>query len=170
MDGLKKYMVRVGSLELGIVIFWMLFWLANGLGKVIPGVHIGVKFAEKGGNPFTATLDKMGWGTSLGEFAFYFTAAFELLVGLIFLWALIQFFMRTGSGSASAVDTAGALHQCHHIHRIRLLERRYGEPPGCPFLTHCLLRLRRGIVAGDRRPERVDAGFRQRRQQLAAAR
>ena len=96
MDGLKKYMVRVGSLELGIVIFWMLFWLANGLGKVIPGVHIGVKFAEKGANPFTATLDKMGWGTSLGEFAWYFTAAFELLVGVIFLWALIQFFMRTG--------------------------------------------------------------------------
>ncbi len=100
MDGLKKYMVRVGSLELGVVIFWMLFWLANGLAKVIPGVHIGVKFAEKGDtNFFTVTLDKMGWGTSLGEFAFYFTAAFELLVGVIFLWALIQFFMRTGSAA-----------------------------------------------------------------------
>ena len=97
MDVLRKYMVRVGSLELGIVIFWMLFWLANGLAKVIPGVHIGVKFAEKGDtNPFTVTLDKMGWGTSLGEFAWYFTAAFELLVGVIFLWALVQFFMRTG--------------------------------------------------------------------------
>ena len=97
MDGLRKYMVRIGSLELAIVIFWMLFWLANGLAKVIPGVHIGVKFAEKGDtNPFTVTLDKMGWGTSLGEFAWYFTAAFELLVGVIFLWALVQFLMRTG--------------------------------------------------------------------------
>ena len=100
MGVLKSYLVRVGSLELGIVIFWMLFWLANGLAKVIPGVHIGVKFAEKGDtNFFTVTLDKMGWGTSLGEFAFYFTAAFELLVGVIFLWALIQFFMRTGSAA-----------------------------------------------------------------------
>ena len=142
MDGLKKYMVRVGSLELGVVIFWMLFWLANGLGKVIPGVHIGVKFAEKGGNPFTATLDKMGWGTGLGEFAFYFTAAFELLVGLIFLWALIQFLNAHRPGSASAMDTVGALHQRHHIHRIRLLERRYGDPPGSPILAHRLLRLR----------------------------
>lgn len=97
MDVLRNYMVRVGSLELGIVIFWMLFWLANGLAKVIPGVHIGVKFAEKGDtNPFTVTLEKMGWGTALGEFAWYFTAAFELLVGVIFLWALVQFFMRTG--------------------------------------------------------------------------
>ena len=99
MDGLKKYMVRVGSLELATVIFWMVFWLANGLTKLIPDTHIGVKFAEKGGNPFTATLDKMGWGTSLGEFAWYFTAAFELLVGVIFLWALIQFLMRTGSAA-----------------------------------------------------------------------
>ena len=36
MDGLKKYMVRVGSLELGVVIFWMLFWLANGLARSFP--------------------------------------------------------------------------------------------------------------------------------------
>ncbi len=97
MDGLKSYMVRLGSLELGTVIFWMLFWLANGLAKLIPGTHIGVKFAEKGDmNPFTGTLDKMGWGTGLGEFAFYFTGVVELLVGLIFTWALIQFIMRTG--------------------------------------------------------------------------
>ena len=95
MDGLKSYMVRVGSLELGTVIFWMLFWLANGLAKLIPGVHVGVQFAEKG-NPFTGTLDKMGWGTGLGEFAFYFTGVVELLVGLIFTWVLVQFIMRTG--------------------------------------------------------------------------
>ena len=97
MNGLKNSMVRVGSLELGTVIFWMLFWLANGLAKLIPGIHIGVQFAEKGDvNPFTGTLDKMGWGTGLGEFAFYFTGVVELLVGLIFTWALVQFFMRTG--------------------------------------------------------------------------
>ncbi len=97
MDGLRGYMTRLGSLELGTVIFWMLFWLANGLAKLIPGVHIGVQFAEKGdANPFTGTLDKMGWGTGLGEFAFYFTGVVELLVGLIFTWALIQFIMRTG--------------------------------------------------------------------------
>ena len=48
MNGLKSYMVRLGSLELATVIFWMLFWLANGLAKLIPGVNIGVKFAEKG--------------------------------------------------------------------------------------------------------------------------
>ena len=61
MNGLKNSMVRVGSLELGTVIFWMLFWLANGLAKLIPGIHIGVQFAEKGDvNPFTGTLDKMG--------------------------------------------------------------------------------------------------------------
>ena len=84
MDGLRSYMVRLGSLELATVIFWMLFWLANGLAKLIPGVHIGVKFAEKG-NPFTGALDKMGWGTGLGDFAYYFTGVFELIVGLIFL-------------------------------------------------------------------------------------
>ena len=90
-------MVRLGSLELGTVIFWMLFWLANGLAKLIPGIHIGVRFAEKGdANPFAVTLDKMGWGTNFGDFAFYFTGVVELLVGLIFTWALIQFFMRTG--------------------------------------------------------------------------
>ncbi len=89
-------MVRLGSLELGTVIFWMLFWLANGLAKLIPGANIGVKFAEKGDmNPFAATLDKMGWGTGLGEFALYFTGVVELFVGLIFTWALIQFFMHT---------------------------------------------------------------------------
>ena len=97
MNGLKNSMVRVGSLELATVIFWMLFWLANGLAKLIPGIHIGVKFAEKGDvNPFAGTLDKMGWGTDLGDFAFYFTGVVELLVGLIFTWALVQFFMRTG--------------------------------------------------------------------------
>ena len=100
MNGLKSYMVRLGSLELATVIFWMLFWLANGLAKLIPGVNIGVKFAEKGDvNPFAVTLDKMGWGTGLGDFAFYFTGVVELLVGLIFTWALIQFFMRTGSAA-----------------------------------------------------------------------
>ena len=98
MDVLRSYMVRLGSLELATVIFWMLFWLANGLAKLIPGVHIGVKFAEKG-NPFTGALDKMGWGTGLGDFAYYFTGVFELIVGLIFLWGLIQFIM--GSGSAA---------------------------------------------------------------------
>ena len=98
MDNLRSYMVRLGSLELATVIFWMLFWLANGLAKLIPGVHIGVKFAEKG-NPFTGALDKMGWGTGLGEFAYYFTGVVELIVGLIFLWTLIQFIM--GSGSAA---------------------------------------------------------------------
>ena len=97
MDSLKNSMVRLGSLELGTVIFWMLFWLANGLAKLIPGIHIGVQFAEKGdANPFADTLGKMGWGTDLGDFAFYFTGVVELLVGLIFTWALIQFFMRTG--------------------------------------------------------------------------
>ena len=100
MDGLKNYVVRLGSLELATVIFWMLFWLANGLAKLIPGVHIGVKFAPKGEmNPFAATLDKMGWGTGLGDFAFYFTGVVELLVGLIFTWALIQFIMRSGSNA-----------------------------------------------------------------------
>ena len=100
MDGLRNYAVRLGSLELATVIFWMLFWLANGLAKLIPGVHIGVKFAPKGEmNPFAVTLDKMGWGSGLGDFAFYFTGVVELLVGLIFTWALIQFIM--GSGSAA---------------------------------------------------------------------
>ncbi len=61
-------MVRLGSLEFGTVIFWMLFWLANGLAKLIPGTHVGVKFAEKGDvDPFAVTLDKMGWGTDLGD-------------------------------------------------------------------------------------------------------
>ena len=91
-------MTRLGSLELATVIFWMLFWLANGLAKLIPDVHIGVKFAPKG-NPFTGALDKMGWGTGLGDFAYYFTGVVELIVGLIFLWALIQFFMRSGSAA-----------------------------------------------------------------------
>ena len=100
MNGLKSYMVRLGSLELATVIFWMLFWLANGLAKLIPGVNIGVKFAEKGDvNPFAVTLDKMGWGTGLGDFGFYFTGVVELLVGLIFTWALIQFIMRSGSAA-----------------------------------------------------------------------
>ena len=100
MNGLKGYMVRLGSLELATVIFWMLFWLANGLAKLIPGVNIGVKFAEKGDvNPFAVTLDKMGWGTGLGDFGFYFTGVVELLVGLIFTWALIQFIMRSGSAA-----------------------------------------------------------------------
>ena len=82
MNGLKGYMVRLGSLELATVIFWMLFWLANGLANLIPGVNIGVKFAEKGDvNPFAVTLDKMGWGTGLGDFGFYFTGVVELLVG-----------------------------------------------------------------------------------------
>ncbi|MXZ03148.1 MAG: hypothetical protein F4Y88_05600 [Chloroflexi bacterium] len=80
------------------VIFWMLFWLANGLAKLIPGVHIGVKFADKG-NPFGGALDKMGWGTGLGEFAYYFTGVFELIVGIIFLWTLIQFIMRSGTAA-----------------------------------------------------------------------
>ena len=100
MDRLKNYMVRVGSLELGTVIFWMLFWLANGLAKLIAGTHVGVKFAARGDvNPFEFTLDKMGWGTALGDFAYIFTGIVELIVGLIFLWALIQFFMRTGSAA-----------------------------------------------------------------------
>ena len=98
MDGLRSYMVRLGSLELATVIFWMLFWLANGLAKLIPGVHVGVKFAEKG-NPFGDALDKMGWGTGLGEFAYYFTGVFELIVGIIFLWTLIQFIMRSGTAA-----------------------------------------------------------------------
>ena len=38
----------------------------------------------------------MGWGTALGDFAYIFTGIVELIVGLIFTWALIQFFMRTG--------------------------------------------------------------------------
>lgn len=100
MDGLRNYMVRLGSLELATVIFWMLFWLANGLAKLIPGVNIGIKFAERGDtNPFAATLDKMGWGTGLGDFAYIFTGVVELLVGLIFTWALIQFIMRSGSAA-----------------------------------------------------------------------
>ncbi len=79
------------------MIFWTLFWLANGLAKLIPGVHIGVKFADRGDvNPFAATLDKMGWGTGLGDFAFVFTGVVELLLGLVFAWALVQFLMRTG--------------------------------------------------------------------------
>ena len=48
MDRLNNYIGRVGSLELGTVIFWMFFWLANGLAKLIAGTHIGVKFAARG--------------------------------------------------------------------------------------------------------------------------
>ncbi len=98
MDILRSYMVKLGSLELATVVFWTLFWLANGLAKLIPGVHIGVKFAPKG-NPFTGALDKMGWGTGLGDFAYYFTGVVELIVGLIFLWTLIQFIMNSGSAA-----------------------------------------------------------------------
>jgi hypothetical protein len=91
-------MVRLGSLELATVIFWMLFWLANGLGKLIAGTHVGVKFAARGDvNPFEMTLDKMGWGTALGDFAYIFTGIVELLVGLVFTWALIHFIRRSGS-------------------------------------------------------------------------
>ena len=56
MDRLNNYIGRVGSLELGTVIFWMFFWLANGLAKLIAGTHIGVKFAARGDvNPFEIT-------------------------------------------------------------------------------------------------------------------
>lgn len=95
---MNNVMSKLGSLELITIIFWMLFWLANGLAKLIPGVHIGVKFAPKGDmNPFAGTLDKMGWGTGLGDFAFYFTGVVELLLGIVFLWALIQFIMGSGA-------------------------------------------------------------------------
>ncbi len=97
MYTLRSFACRLGSLELATVIFWMLFWLSNGLAKFIPGTHVGVKFAPKGEvNPFAATLDKMGWGTMLGDFAFILTGIVELIAGLIFTWALIQFIMRTG--------------------------------------------------------------------------
>ena len=71
MDRSENSMVRLGSLELGTVIFWMLFWLTDGLAMLIPGTHISVKFVEKGDvNPYTVTLDKLGWGTDLGDCAF----------------------------------------------------------------------------------------------------
>ena len=95
---MNNVMSRLGSLELITIIFWMVFWVANGLAKLIPGVHIGVKFAPKGEmNPFAGTLDKMGWGTGLGDFAFYFTGVVELLLGIVFLWALIQFIMGSSA-------------------------------------------------------------------------
>ncbi len=95
---MNNIMSKLGSLELITIIFWMVFWLANGLAKLIPGVHIGIKFAPKGEmNPFAGTLDKMGWGTGLGDFAFYFTGVVELLLGIVFLWALIQFIMGSGA-------------------------------------------------------------------------
>ncbi len=90
---------RLGSLELATVIFWMLFWGANGLGKFLPGVHIGVKFGDPGGHPFGGALEAIGWPSGLGDFALIVTAVVELLVGLIFLWALIQIIM--GSSSAA---------------------------------------------------------------------
>ena len=38
---------------------------------LIPGTDISVKFVEKGDvNPYTVTLDKLGWGTDLGDCAF----------------------------------------------------------------------------------------------------
>ena len=51
MDGLRSYMVRLGSLELATVIFWLLFWLwRTGWAKLIAwGTHVGVKFAARRG-------------------------------------------------------------------------------------------------------------------------
>lgn len=91
-----SYITRVGSLELATVIFWFLFWIANGLAKFIPGVNIGIRFGEPPGNPFAATLDKLGWGTSLGDAAGAIAGVYELAMGIIFLWVIVQFIMRTG--------------------------------------------------------------------------
>ena len=62
MGALKSYVVRVGSLELGVVIFWMLFWLANGLGKVIPGVPYRREIRRKGRQPLHRHLGQDGLG------------------------------------------------------------------------------------------------------------
>ena len=145
MNGLKSYMVRLGSLELATVIFWMLFWLANGLAKLIPGVNIGVKFAEKGDvNLFAVTLGKMGWGTGLGDFAFYFTGVVELLVGLIFTWALIQFScaparLRVSRGSCSGSSSAPSsspYSPSRTSFRHPARRRSYGTPPTSESLAY----------------------------------
>ena len=139
MDRLNSYIVRVGSLELGTVLFWMFFWLANGLAKIIAGTHIGVRFAKRGDvNPFEVTLDKMGWGTALGDFAYIFTGIVELIVGLIFTWALIQFFMRTGPaaqdgpGFSLGCSLAASSSLCSHFQtwsRRPARLRSSGTPP-----------------------------------------
>ena len=138
MDRLNNYIGRVGSLELGTVIFWMFFWLANGLGKIIAGTHIGVKFAARGDmNPFENTLDKMGWGTALGDSAYIFTGIIELIVGLIFTWALIQFFMHTGPAARRPWILLGlfisgiifAVFAFSNVVTVRARRRSSGTPP-----------------------------------------
>ena len=94
-----QYVRQVGTLELATAIFWFLFWIANGLSKFLGGVNVGIRFAEAPGNGFTRTLDLMGWGTGLGDAAAALAGIYELILGLIFLWVIIQFIMRTGSAA-----------------------------------------------------------------------
>ena len=152
MDGLKNYVVRLGSLELATVIFWMLFWLANGLAKLIPGVHIGVKFAPKGEmNPFAATLDKMGWGTGLGDFAFYFTGVVELLVGLIFTLGVDPVHHAERFKRSPSVDPLWIVRQRDNLRGVYVRQRGNCGSSDASDLAHDILRDRWRLVVGDRR-------------------
>ena len=166
MDGLRSYMVRLGSLELATVIFWMLFWLANGLAKLIPGVHIGVKFAEKG-NPFTGALDKMGLGHRTGRFRL-------LLHGCVRVDRRIDLPVGTDPvhhgqrfGSAAALDPARVVHKRDHLHGVYVPERCHGSPSDTVGLAHGVFRGSWRVMDRDRRPRRVGERFRRRRLSIA---
>ena len=90
------YIKRLGSLELATVIFWFLFWLANGLAKFLSGTNIGiVTFGAPPGNPFSGALTGIGWPDWGDAFA-AIAGIYELVIAAVFLWVIIQFIMRTG--------------------------------------------------------------------------
>ena len=91
-----EYIKRLGSLELATVIFWFLFWLMNGLAKFISGVNIGIfTFGSPPGNPFSGALEAIGW-PDLGDAFAAIAGIYELVIAAVFLWVIVQFFMRTG--------------------------------------------------------------------------
>ena len=152
MDGLKNYVVRLGSLELATVIFWMLFWLANGLAKLIPGVHIGVKFAPKGEmNPFAATLDKMGWGTGLGDFRVLLhrrcgvASRADLHLGIDPVHHAERF------KRSPSVDPLWIVRQRDNLRGVYVRQRGNCGSSDASDLAHDILRDRWRLVVGDRR-------------------
>ena len=100
-------MVRDRPITFIVLVFWFLFWILNGLDKIMPGKDLGMLrwWGNDRLEKFSMYFDRLAIDLSAVKPVLMFAGLVEVAVAAMFVWAAVQL-MRRKPGAVRLTDKA----------------------------------------------------------------
>lgn len=94
-------------LTLGLSFYWFMYWLLNGMAKILDGHDFGL-FIWSGKNrtsQFAEYLEGLGWSGDMGRILIFALFIVEILIALAFLRAIVSIYRHRAYGGFMPQET-----------------------------------------------------------------